>query len=92
MSASPFNRDSGAFRGKRTIFGGRAAVRRILHMATLAAVRFNPVVDDFHYWVVAAGKPQKVVLVACLRKLLTRYLMPSQKQESRGTNPSTRLD
>jgi transposase len=71
IGVAPFNRDSGAFRGKRTIFGGRAAVRRMLYMATLAAVRFNPVVGAFYQRLVATGKPRKVALVACMRKLLT---------------------
>jgi transposase len=71
IGVAPFNRDSGAFRGKRTIFGGRAAVRRMLYMATLAAVRFNPVVGAFYQRLVATGKPRKVALAACMRKLLT---------------------
>jgi transposase len=71
IGVAPFNRDSGAFRGKRIIFGGRAAVRRMLYMATLAAVRFNPVIGAFYHRLVATGKPNKVVLVACMRKLLT---------------------
>lgn len=71
IGVAPFNRDSGTFRGKRMIFGGRAAVRRMLYMATLAAVRFNPVIGTFYHRLVATGKPNKVVLVACMRKLLT---------------------
>jgi transposase len=71
IGVAPFNRDSGVFRGKRMIFGGRAAVRRMLYMATLAAVRFNPVISVFYHRLVTTGKPKKVVLVACMRKLLT---------------------
>lgn len=71
IGVAPFNRDSGAFRGKRMIFGGRAAVRRMLYMVTLAAVRFNPVMGTFYHRLVATGRPNKVVLVACMRKLLT---------------------
>lgn len=67
----PFNRDSGKMRGKRTIFGGRANVRRALYMATLAAIRFNPVIRRFYDRLVSFGKPKKVAIVACMRKLLT---------------------
>jgi len=68
---APFNRDSGAWRGKRTTWGGRARVRPALYMATLAARRFNPVIRAFYQRLLAAGKSKKVALVACMRKLLT---------------------
>lgn len=71
IGLAPFNRDSGQMRGKRTIFGGRAEVRRTLYMATLAAIRFNRVIRQFYDRLVAAGKPKKVAIVACMRKLLT---------------------
>lgn len=71
IGLAPFNRDSGQMRGKRTIFGGRADVRRTLYMATLAAIRFNRVIRQFYDRLVAAGKPKKVAIVACMRKLLT---------------------
>ena len=67
----PVNRDSGTMRGRRTIFGGRAGVRTALYMAALVATRFNPVIKVFYMRLLAAGKPQKVALVACIRKLLT---------------------
>ena len=67
----PFNNDSGKFHGKRRIRGGRAEVRNLLYMATLAAVRFNPVIRKFAERLKAAGKPHKVMMVACMRKLLT---------------------
>lgn len=67
----PFNRDSGKMRGKRTIFGGRADVRAVLYMATLAAIRSNPVIKAFYKRLTAAGKLRKVAIVACMRKLLT---------------------
>ena len=70
VGVAPFNRDSGAMRGKRTVWGGRARVRAVLYMATLAASRFNPVIRDFYQRLLAAGKPKKVALVACMRKLL----------------------
>jgi transposase len=71
IGIAPFNRDSGQMRGKRTIFGGRADVRRTLYMATLAAIRFNRVIKLFYDRLVVAGKPKKVAIVACMRKLLT---------------------
>lgn len=67
----PLNRDSGVMRGKRTIFGGRASVRHVLYMAALVAARHNPVIQVFYARLVTAGKPRKVALVACMRKLLT---------------------
>jgi transposase len=66
----PFNRDSGTMRGKRTIFGGRESVRSVLYMATLAAQRFNPVIAQFSERLKSKGKAPKVVIVACMRKLL----------------------
>jgi transposase len=68
---APFNRDSGRFRGDRAIRGGRGAVRSVLYMATVAAMRFNPVIRAFGQRLLAAGKRKKVVIVACMRKLLT---------------------
>jgi transposase len=70
VGVAPFNRDSGKRRGRREIWGGRAGVRAALYMAALAAARFNPAIAAFHQRLRAAGKPPKVVLVACMRKLL----------------------
>jgi transposase len=67
---APLNRDSGTMRGKRHIGGGRSRIRAVLYMATLAAVRFNPTVRGWYEHFLAAGKPKKVALVACMRKLL----------------------
>jgi transposase len=67
---APFNRDSGKFHGRRAIWGGRASVRKTLYMATLTARRMNPVIRAFGERLAAAGKPYKVVMVACMRKLL----------------------
>jgi transposase len=66
----PFNRDSGTMKGKRTIFGGRTAVRAALYMAALSAQKWNPHIKQFADRLKAQGKPPKVVLVACMRKLL----------------------
>jgi transposase len=67
---APLNNDSGASRGRRTIWGGRSLVRCALYMATLSAVRFNPVIREFYVRLIAAGKPKKVALTACAHKLL----------------------
>ena len=71
VGVAPLNRDSGMYRGHRTVWGGRAAVRATLYMATLVAAHKNPVIHEFYGRLVAAGKPKKVALVACMRKLLT---------------------
>jgi transposase len=71
VGVAPINRDSGTMRGKRAIFGGRPDVRRVLFMAALVASRHNPVIKTFYQRLLAAGKPKKLALVACMRKLLT---------------------
>jgi transposase len=71
VGVCPLNRDSGQYRGHRSIFGGRAVVRTALYMATVTASRFNPVIKAFYERLRAAGKPAKVALTACMRKLLT---------------------
>lgn len=71
VGVAPVNRDSGKMRGRRTIFGGRAGVRGTLYMAVITAIQFNPAVRAFYARLVAGGKPKKVALVACMRKLLT---------------------
>ena len=70
VGIAPFNRDSGMLAGHRTIWGGRAAVRRGLYLATVSATRCNPVIRSHYRHLRAAGKPPKVALVACRRKLL----------------------
>ena len=71
VGVAPFNRDSGNLRGKRTVWGGRSAVRAALYMATLVATRHNPVIRAFYHRLCADGKPKKVALTASMRKLLT---------------------
>jgi transposase len=71
VGVAPLNRDSGQMRGQRSIWGGRADVRRTLYMATLVAVRHNPVLKACYERLLAVGKRKKVALVACMRKLLT---------------------
>jgi len=70
VGLAPFNRDSGRFRGKRSIWGGRASVRSVLYMAALSARRCNPIIRQFAKRLEAEGKLFKVVITACMRKLL----------------------
>ncbi len=70
VGVAPLARDSGTLRGKRLIYGGRAPVRAVLYMAALVASRCNPVIRAFYQRLRAAGKPAKVALTACMRKLL----------------------
>jgi transposase len=70
VGVAPMNRDSGTMRGRRTTIGGRAAVRRTLYMATLVATRYNSIIRTYYEKLLTAGKPKKVALVACMRKLL----------------------
>ena len=71
VGVAPFSRDSGPHRGRRTIWGGRAVVRTVLYMGALVATRCNPVLREFYQRLLAAGKPKKLALTACMRKLLT---------------------
>ncbi len=71
VGVAPFNRDSGTLHGKRTVWGGRAPVRAVLYMAAVSAMRCNPVIRTFYQRLTNAGKPPKVALTACMRKLLT---------------------
>jgi transposase len=70
VGVAPFNRDSGKMRGTRSTWGGRRSVRQVLYMATLNGVRFNPVLKDAYERLRQAGKPPKVALVACMRRLI----------------------
>jgi transposase len=70
VGVAPFNRDSGRFRGKRSIWGGRASVRSVLYMSSLTAIRHNPVIRAFYERLIRAGKRPKVAITACMRKLL----------------------
>ena len=70
VGVAPFNRDSGTLRGRRTIYGGRATVRSALYMAALVATCHNPAIRAFYQHLLAQHKPKKLVLVACMRKLL----------------------
>src|SRR5216110_912179 len=71
VGVAPMARDSGTLKGKRLVWGGRAPVRAALYMAALVATRCNPVIREFYQRLLTAGKPKKVALTACMRKLLT---------------------
>ena len=71
VGLAPFNRDSGVMRGRRSIYGGRSHVRSLLYMAATTAIRCNPVIRDFYERLRSRGKPHKVAMVACMRKMLT---------------------
>jgi len=86
MGVAPFNRDSGTFRGERTCWGGRADVRAVLYMGALTATRCNPVIRAFYQRLLAAGKPKKVALVACMHKLLT--ILNAMVRDRRSWNPN----
>lgn len=86
IGVAPINRDSGKMRGRQTVFGSRATVRAALYMATLVATRHNPVIKAFYCRLVTAGKPRKVALVACMRKLLT--ILNAMVKKNEGWNVS----
>ena len=71
VGVAPHNRDSGQRRGRRSVWGGRAHVRSALYMAVLSALRCNRTLKTFYERLRTAGKPAKVALTACMRKLLT---------------------
>lgn len=71
VGVAPLANDSGQRSGKRRIWGGRSEVRAVVYMATMSAVRFNPSIKAFYERLLMAGKPKKVAIVACMRKLLT---------------------
>jgi len=89
VGVAPLNQDSGALRGKRAIWGGRATVRAALYMSTLVATRYNPVIRAFYRRLCAAGKAKKVALTACMRKLLTilNAIVKHQTPWSYGDSP-----
>ncbi|HBK6261959.1 TPA: IS110 family transposase, partial [Raoultella ornithinolytica] len=82
IGVAPVNRDSGTMRGRRTVFGGRTSVRTALYMSALVGTRHNPVIKEFYTRLVAAGKPKKVALTACIRKLLTILNAMLKKNEA----------
>jgi transposase len=87
VGVAPFNRDSGNQRGKRRIFGGRTSVRSALYMATLSAIRHNPVIKEFYHRLLNKGKLKKVALTACMRKLLV--ILNTMVKTGQDWNPPT---
>jgi len=87
VGVAPFNHDSGKHRGKRRIFGGRTSVRSVLYMATLSAVKHNPVIKDFYHRLLDMGKLKKVALTACMRKLLV--ILNTMVKTGQDWNPPT---
>jgi transposase len=71
VGGAPINRDSGSFRGRRMVMGGRASVRTALYMPTLTAIRRNPALRALYQLLIGRGRPPKVAITACMRKLLT---------------------
>jgi transposase len=71
VGLAPVNRDSGKFRGKRMIHGGRAMVRKAAYMPAVVAIRFNPTIKELYQRLIKKGKLKKVALVACMHKMLT---------------------
>jgi transposase len=90
VGVAPFSRDSGIFRGKRMIWGGRAPVRSALYLSVWSASRWNPVIRLFYTRLRAKGKPAKVAQVACMRKLLT--ILNAMVRDGRQWDPSIPLD
>jgi len=90
VGVAPLARDSGLFRGKRMVWGGRASVRSALYMSILSATKWNPVIRVFYQRLRAQGKPPKVAMVACMRKLLT--ILNAMVRDGREWDPSIPLD
>lgn len=87
VGVAPRNCDSGTHRGKRRIWGGRADVRNVLYMATVTAVRFNPLIRNFYQRLLEQGKPRKVAHVAAMRKLL--LILNSMLKHHQSWNPAS---
>ena len=87
VGVAPFSRDSGRQRGRRTTWGGRARVRAVLYMGALVAARRNPVIRQFYQRLLAAGKPKKLALTACMRKLL--IMLNSMAKTGKHWDPIT---
>lgn len=89
VGVAPFDRDSGAFRGQRSIWGGRAEIRSVLYMAAITAARCNPVIQRFAQRLADAHKASKVILVACIRKLLV--ILNTMLKNNTPWNPTLQL-
>jgi transposase len=87
LGVAPLNCESGQWRGKRRIYGGRRFARRVMYMASLSATRHNEILKTFYRRLVLAGKPKKVALVAVMRKLII-YLNRVLQPKNIGTVPA----
>lgn len=85
VGVAPFNRDSGQMRGRRSIYGGRKQIRKVLYMATVAAIRCNPVLKRFYASLKTAGKPSLVAITACMRKLIV--ILNAMMRDNRPWTP-----
>lgn len=90
VGVAPLNRDSGLFRGRRQVWGGRASLRSALYMAALVATRYNQAIRAFYLRLLAAGKAKKLALTACMRKLLT-MLNAIARSQTPWRQPNTEL-
>jgi len=88
VGLAPFNCDSGTMRGRRSIYGGRSQVRTLLYMAATTAIRYNPVIRTFYERLKSRGKPHKVAMVACMRKMLT--ILNAMVRQSTPWTPETK--
>jgi transposase len=88
VGVAPFNKDSGPKQRKRRICGGRSGIRRTLYMATLSAIRHNPLIRAFYAKLLQRGKEKKVALVACMRKLLVIINAMVRKGEAWRFSPA----
>lgn len=89
VGVAPFNRDSGRFQGQRRIWGGRGAVRSLLYMATLSAIKANPPIRAFYQQLLARGKVKKVAIIACMRKFIICLNAMVKKNEPWDDNKVT---
>ena len=87
VGVAPYNCDSGVMRGRRSIYGGRSQVRTVLYMAATTAIRSNPVIRAFYERLRSRGKPHKVAIVACMRKMLT--ILNAMVRQSTPWTPET---
>lgn len=85
VGVAPFNCDSGKMRGRRSIYGGRGRIRTLLYMAATSAIRWNPVIRTFYEQLKERGKPHKVAMVACMRKMLT--ILNAMVRDGTAWNP-----
>ena len=90
VGVAPLNRDSGGYRGARSVWGGRGQIRSVLYMATISAARNNPVIREFYQRLIGSGKKPKVALTACMRKFLTILNSMVTAKETVGVDGHTR--